>query len=172
MAQTPNKKITAVDIEIAVAKYFGWRQNVIVPNVSWGLHIHECDMLILSGAGYATEVEIKISKADLIKDKMKRHGHRDNRIKSLYFAIPEKLCEYQEHVPAHAGILFVHQIPDSEEYSCKEFRKPTTQNSVKFTEKEKYELCRLGIMRIWAIKTGVKYDCQVCKYAKEVQNVP
>lgn len=63
-----------IELEIAIMEYFGIRQNLIVPNVSWGMNgLHECDVLILSKAGYATEVEIKISKPDLLKDRDKKH---------------------------------------------------------------------------------------------------
>lgn len=64
-------KITTLDMEIVLMEYFGVNRNIIVPNVSWGLNLHECDLLIFSKSGYATEVEIKISKQDLLKDKNK-----------------------------------------------------------------------------------------------------
>jgi len=44
----------SLDIEIAVMEYLGTRTNLIVPNVSWGMDLHECDILSLSKAGYAT----------------------------------------------------------------------------------------------------------------------
>jgi len=61
------------DIEFAVAKYFNFRKNLIVPNVSWGFNIHECDLLIVRKSGYAIEVEIKISKSDFKADFKKIH---------------------------------------------------------------------------------------------------
>ena len=81
--------LTAKDIEISVAKYMDPRVNLIVPNASWGLGLHECDLLVISKAGYASEVEIKVSKADLLRDREKRHGHASDRIKALWFALPE-----------------------------------------------------------------------------------
>ena len=45
--------------------FFNYRANLIVPNISWGLGLHECDLLVLTSSGYATEIEIKVSKADL-----------------------------------------------------------------------------------------------------------
>ena len=65
------KKITTLEVELSLMKHFNFRENVIVNGVHWGMVIngkplHECDLLILSKANYATEVEIKISKSDLL----------------------------------------------------------------------------------------------------------
>ena len=47
----PEIKIYTQDIEIAVAKLFGYRSHLIVPNISWGLDFkHELDLLILTPA--------------------------------------------------------------------------------------------------------------------------
>lgn len=47
-------------LQIACARYFNPRKNVIVPNVSWGMALHECDILVMTPAGVAYEVECKI----------------------------------------------------------------------------------------------------------------
>ena len=61
--------ITLPEIELAIAKYYGTREHIIVPNISWGFdYMHECDMFIIKKSGYAVEVEIKRSKNDLIND--------------------------------------------------------------------------------------------------------
>lgn len=155
----------SLDIELAVAGYFGARANLIVPNVSWGMFGHEVDLCILSKAGYATEVEIKVSKADLVKDKEKRHGHNDSMIKYLYFAIPEHLftCECISHLPGRAGILAVkwNEPFDNPYYprrriegywSCKKQREAAIQYDRKWTDCERNSLLRLGAMRIWGLK--------------------
>jgi len=66
--------MTSKEIEILVADYFNYRANLIVPNVSWGLGVHECDILVLTKAGYAWEVEIKTSVADVKADLKKSTG--------------------------------------------------------------------------------------------------
>ena len=76
--------ITTPEMEIALAREFNYNQNLIVPCVGNGLNIHECDLLILTNHNYATEIEIKVSIADLKKDLDKRHGHRSNKIKNLW----------------------------------------------------------------------------------------
>ena len=95
------------EIELAVAGYFGIRQHLIVPNVSWGFTglYYEADLVVVTKAGYAKEIEIKASRQDLIKDKSKKHNHNCRKFKELYFAIPKKLLKDIEHIPEKAGIL-------------------------------------------------------------------
>jgi hypothetical protein len=142
---------TTAQIELAIAYYFGIRENLIVPNVSWGLNLHECDMIVLSRSGYATEIEIKVSASDLKKDSKKRHGHVSNKIKYLYFAIPSKLCKYIEYIPEHAGILVV-----TSKARVHEIAKPRPRpNHIKFNTELRYDLARLGSIRIWGLKQKI-----------------
>ena len=146
------KRLKTIDIEIAVAIYFNIRVNLIVPNISWGLFLHECDLLILTPAGFAWEIEIKITKADLIKDKEKKHKHYNSKIKSLYFAIPDYLKHCIEYIPKRAGIILV-----NERLHCETFRKPeTNKNARKFSLNERYHMARLGSMRIWRLKKKIQ----------------
>ena len=98
-------KMNTIDIEIAIANHFDYRRNIIVSNVSWGMNIHECDLLVLTKSGYATEVEIKISKSDILRDKNKIHGHIHKKIKKLYFAVPENLRNCVDFIPERAGFF-------------------------------------------------------------------
>lgn len=168
-----------LDIEIAVAEYFNPRANLIVPNVHWGFGVHECDMLIVSKSGYCTEVEIKVSASDLKKDVDKRHHHNSNKIKHLYFAIPEKLLAYKEHIPTRAGILVVSEekvINYSSSYSSGNVinrisreRYAETYGNYRITEKERYEIARLGALRIWTMKNKLQKittKCVPCEVRK------
>ena len=91
-----SKSLTTTDMELALTtmpnrrtkSYIDIRRELVVPNVHWGADVHECDLFLLSKSGYAIEIEIKISKADLIQDSKKKHGHVNYKIKQLYFAIP------------------------------------------------------------------------------------
>lgn len=148
--------IKTLEIEITLASWFGYRQNLIVPNVSWGLNIHECDLFIVSQAGYATEVEIKISKADLKKDADKPHKHQSDLIKNLYFAIPEKLEGCVEYIPERAGIIIVYRLKHHDDLFCKVLRKPKPNKTArKLTDEERYIVARLGALRIWGLKSGL-----------------
>jgi hypothetical protein len=104
------ERITTLEMEIALMKYFGVRQNLIVPNISWGLYIHECDLLVVKKSGYAIEVEIKVSVQDFKKDFKKGHQHNDkfNRIKSMYYAFPKSIVDKcVDLVPENCGIISV-----------------------------------------------------------------
>lgn len=153
---------TTTEVEMAVARYFGTRINLVVPNVSWGLGIHECDLLVMTKAGYCYEVEIKRSKSDLIADKNKRHGHRDwrhkNRIRMLYFAITPNLIPHIEHVPEHAGIIVCHP-----NLVCEKIREARVQQAVPLGDLERFKLARLGALRIWTLKA------KICKQQRRLK---
>jgi hypothetical protein len=151
------------DIEYYIARQFDWRQNIIVPNVSWGLCIHECDLLIISKCGYCTEVEIKISKGDLKKDASKIHGHgiHGKRIKHLYFAIPESMAGLDciNMIPAHAGIFVV-----SDGGFTQKIRSPkSNKNAEPLSDTEIKKVLHLGCMRIWSLKYTVKTLLEMVK---------
>ena len=138
---------TTAEIERVVGNFFRPRQNIVIPNVSWGLSVHECDLFVLTKNGYGIEVEIKISKADLIKDKTKTHGHNNIKIKKLFFAIPEKLNipETIAHIPERAGIIVV-----DKNGRCKIIKAATVRaDATKMDDSKKTVLFRLGYLRYW-----------------------
>jgi hypothetical protein len=151
-------KITTIEMEEAVARFFGYRQNIIVPNVSWGFHIHECDLLVLRKSGHLLEIEIKISKSDLKKDLEKRHEHVDyyDRVREFWFAVPEELLDSIDYIPERAGIIMVYMNEWINEYCCKTVRDPKVNSkAVKLCENEQLMLARLGTMRIWGLKRKI-----------------
>jgi len=139
---------TTEEIEIAVANHFGWSKKLIVPNVSWGMGIHECDLLISTPSWFLWEIEIKISLSDLKKDLEKRHGHNSNKIKYLYFAIPVKLKPHIHHIPKRAGILIVGNTG----HIFHEREPIRNKNARKLTSGEINQLMRLAVMRLWPLK--------------------
>lgn len=141
--------ISTEEIESAISNHFGIRTNLIVPNVSWGLGVHECDLLICSKAGYCTEVEIKRSASDLKKDASKGHNHKSKKIKYLYFSIPSYLSKYVEYIPLNAGIFI---ITSKHKVYC--IAKPIQNKDCRpLTLQEQYEMARLGALRIWGLKS-------------------
>lgn len=155
-----------IEIEIAIMQYIGIRQNLIVPNVSWGVAgLHECDILSLSASKYATEVEIKVTKHDLLKDKEKRHGHLHDHITYLFFAVPKSLeAVALEAIPERAGLFTVENIR-SETFTVGVYNwtlkveqaKGCVRNKkgVKWSDIERYQLARLGTMRILGLKQKI-----------------
>lgn len=147
-----------VEIEILVTGMWGYRKNIIVPNISWGADVHECDLLILSPAGWASEVEIKRSLSDLKKDAGKGHGHDSERIRYLYFAVPEGLERHIHHIPERAGIILIrtYEAPNEGYYTQLIREARPNPRAVKWQEKERMNLMRLGCMRVWTLKRKVR----------------
>ena len=85
------------EIEIALARRFEYVKNIVVFNVigmSETLPFqHECDCLVLSKAGYLTEIEIKRSWQDFLNDFKKKNRQREDIIKYFYYCVPEKLLD-------------------------------------------------------------------------------
>jgi len=172
-----NKVVTIQEIELAVAKYYGTRQHIIVPNISWGFSwndkwgwhsMHECDMFIIKKTGYAVEVEIKRSKADLLNDFKKEHGHESNKIREFFYAIPkDKVDEWSKLIPKHAGIIaywkYEENIWDRKKKKWTDKTKwvvkasrvknaEVNKNAIKLTADEQLKIARLGCLRIWNLK--------------------
>lgn len=152
-------KIHTGDIEVAVARLINYRTHEIVPNVSWGLGlIHECDMLVLDKQGRFTEIEIKISMADLKKDFAKEHGHISEIISRLVYAFPIEMLEKAlPLIPKECGIIVVTKRSESlylkEGYVAKWHRMcKYNPNKKKPSQSVIDNFRRLGLMRIWSLK--------------------
>lgn len=150
-------KIKTIDIEIAIMREFNYRQNLIVPNITsmYDVLDFETDMLVLTKANLAYGFEIKISKSDLKKDFEKIQHKNINyfrKFKYFYYAIPSELVEYaQTIIPSHFGIWAL----DINERGFKRFyevRKPVKLFDHYFTNSQRYEIARLGAMRIYTLK--------------------
>lgn len=136
-------------IGFRVAMMFDPRRYIIVPNVSWGLGLHECDLLMVNKDGYGTEVEVKISRSDIIADQKKPHHRRHtcDRIKRLYFAIPTKLRHCRDLIPAHAGIITV-----DDDGRCEVERRPENNRMARvWTTAERLELVRNASIKYWRL---------------------
>jgi len=143
------------DMEVIIARHFGYNRNLIVPNVYWGLGFrHELDLIVVTPPRWATEIEIKISLSDLKADAKKKHGHHSEKIRQLYFAVPEKLRDRAlEFIPERAGLVIVRNHPWRQAIIE---RKPKVNTSArKLTEKEIHKLLKLAAMRIWSLKEHI-----------------
>jgi hypothetical protein len=159
-----SKLLTTVDMELALTTmpnrrtraYIDIRRELVVPNVHWGAGLHECDLFVLSKAGYATEIEIKISRADLVQDAKKKHGHVNYKIKQLYFAIPEHLVPYIKYIPERAGILIVYYASSMAGPYVKCIRTAKITGNFKYNLENRMQITRLGALRIWNLKSKVR----------------
>ena len=140
---------TSLEIEIAVANWFGIRTHIIVPNLSWAFMPYECDLVVLTKVGYLYEVEIKVSRSDLIRDKKKyKWAYMRHRTRKIWFAIPEKLAGSMEYIPQQAGVFIV-----DKNGHITELRKPEIDSTAqKLSDRECFNVARLGAMRIWSLK--------------------
>lgn len=149
--------LTIHQIELAIAQAFGVRNNIIVPNVSWGFFAtHEADLVIINKTGYMTEVEIKRSWQDFLHDFKKQTTHDEGKVSWKYFAVPQSLSErvwqylcdndrkdwgvieYLED-----GRAWIVHLPDNIMDHIE---------SKKLFLEEKLAIARLGCMRIWSLK--------------------
>jgi len=142
--------IKTLDMEVYLMRHFDIRQNLIVPNISWGIRgiNHECDLLILRPSNWAIEIEIKVSKNDILNETKKTHNHESNKIRYLYFAVPAHLVDFAlKTIPERAGLLSIRH------WSVSEIRKPiVNKRATKFTMKDRLQLGRLGILRLYKLK--------------------
>lgn len=163
MATAKKPEMHAGDIELALAYHYNWRQNLIVPNVYWGLGFrYELDVMVVTPAGWATEIEIKVTVSDLKADQKKSHGHHSHKIKYLYFAVPEKLqAPALELIPERSGLFIVRPDLKPNDYRKTEIVKSPTINkhARKITADERIKLNELATMRIWSLKKHL-YELQ------------
>lgn len=149
---------STIEMELAVIDAMGGARHffAVVPNISWGLGMHECDLLFVRPTGYCIEVEIKRTLSDLRADRKKWHGHRDQRIKQLFFAVPAHFAEEAvDIIPDGAGLFMVVQ-PHGK--TSKTWRAEllldacSRPNSKPLTAKEMLKVGRLAALRIWSLK--------------------
>ena len=144
-----------LSLELSIAKYFGYRQNLIIPNVSWGMGLeYEADIMVISQSRYCTEIELKISKSDLKRDHNKRKWKHDKYcryggeiIRRQFFGIPESLKDAIEFIPPQCGILIVSDLGKVHLERVVKLNK-----SRALTEKEYLHALQLASMRTWTLK--------------------
>lgn len=92
----------------ALARHFSWWEQKLVTEFEIG-GLRE-DLVLVSRAGYATVIEIKVTRADWLKDRYKQRWSKPSRfISRFFYAVPQPVWKagVPDHVPAHAGILVV-----------------------------------------------------------------
>lgn len=91
MGKSLDTKVTVAEIQSSLAlrcPLFNIRQDIMIPNLSWGLLNHEADFVCINKSHYLTEVEIKRSLQDLRADFKKDVFHRDDRVYRFFFCLP------------------------------------------------------------------------------------
>lgn len=161
--------ISTLEMEVALMQNLNIRRNLCVPNVSWGISdsvkardggsgaLHECDLLYLTPSDLATEIEIKVEKGDLLREKEKKHTHNHRYISRLYYAVPENIEHVAEdNIPEHAGLIIVSKDKYTDKYKVNIRREAKVNKEAhKWSAEERYALARLGTLRILGLKQAV-----------------
>jgi len=165
--------VTTLEVELHLMKHFDFRQNLIIPNVTYASRLvkFETDLLILSKSNYAHGIEIKVSLSDFKKDFKKDHidvlthknkTYRKNGFKTFYkplryfsYAFPEKLLDFaKDNVDERFGLFSIRKVVRDygERVFVDEVRKPKTLFFNKWTDEDRMKLMHLGCMRIYNLK--------------------
>lgn len=179
MMDNKPKKITTLEMEIALMRYFGVTKYLIINNTYETMF--ECDILAITKAGYATGVEIKVSKSDLKNDLKKKHiknlgskvpyfnkdakEHYFGQFKKFYYAVPIELQdEALKQIPSFCG-LFIAYETKYYGIQIKEIRKPSILYKYKWSMEKMMRVAWLGTMRIQGLKESL------LSYKKEIKNL-
>lgn len=153
---------TLTEIEVALAKHdrFHYLRNIVVYNIiGWSEKLplwHECDMLVLSKAGYLTEIEIKRSWRDFLADFKKTHSHKDlggGMVKCFFYCVPECIKDKCEQKIAELGVECSGVITYTEDLYIKvpsSFK--LMKKYRKLTPEEQFTVARLGAVRVISLK--------------------
>ena len=181
-------KLTVREIQLAIRNswYCDVRNNLIIPNVSWGLLPYEADLLVVKPSGLCAEFEIKRSFEDFKKDFTKHHTHDCKIIAYFYYVIPEAIKDkvkafivehFEDSAWYPAVIIYNEQgnlsrlVYDELGYLGCDRRK----NYEKVTPEQRVTLGRLVSIRYWntleeLIGTGSPKDLKI-KRLKENENL-
>lgn len=129
-AKKPAKpKITAGHVERTLRQHLDWKVNKLIPeaNIPYCKKVYSsyrADYISISGSGYATEYEVKVSmsdwKADLKKGKW---GNMPAWISKFIYIVPEHLG-VPDWVPAEAGIWHICRRGETQQLYIKVVRAP------------------------------------------------
>lgn len=160
-------EISTIEMEVAIMDYFDSRKNLIVPGITntIGLVPFETDVLLITPSNCAYGFEIKISKADLKADFKKRHHTYRiekgddlciekyyRKFRHFYYVVPEFLKEIAvELIPEFCGLMCLHKSGNK----LQEVKPAKILSKYNWSDKEKYQVARLGSMRIHTLKKNI-----------------
>ena len=86
-----------------LTRHFDYRERRCYPNIMFGGG--ECDLLVVSPSGYATEYEVKLTLADWRSDVNKPKWRAKDRkhVTSFYYVVPVQLIAQQHLVEMQSG---------------------------------------------------------------------
>ena len=115
--------------------------------------------MIVRPSGYCVEVEIKVSAADIKRDRLKHHQHRHRLLRQSWFAVPESLSQHPD-IPEAAGVIAVTENEHGQKYCTTVRAGAINKDAVKLSDKQVRDLGRLAAMRIWTLKAALNDRCR------------
>jgi hypothetical protein len=137
-------------------KEYKYHVNLIVPGITAMMELmdFEVDMFVLTKSDLGYGFEIKVTRADLLRELKKIHYFKREyyrKFRFFFYVVPAKLEELaHEIVPEFCGIWVV-----DDQRKMKLVRKPTVLSRNRWTAGERYEIARLGAMRIYNLKRKI-----------------
>jgi hypothetical protein len=166
-----------IEVELSLMRYYDFLRNYIVTNVTdrSGLVRCESDVLVVTKSGYATSIEIKVTKADLKNDHKKRwylrvynaHGDGSDRgvlnenirkfyfngIGRKYYAVPESLSSFAlSFIPDWCGLI---SISEDGFYRVTIIRNACVLYPEKWSDSKILNLLRIGTIKSYALKRTI-----------------
>lgn len=147
------RKLTEAIVQNLIANHFGIRNNIVVPNLYWGIDgiYYEIDLAVVSKKGYLREIEIKLTVQDLKRDAKKMHNHDSKRVSEVCYAIPEKLLKHLNLIPEKAGIIVIYNSGKVEVLS----RGKLNRKAEKLNQEEILHLYQLINIRYWNLRSKI-----------------
>ena len=149
--------MTVKDIQALLAEYWGIRNNIIVPNVSWGLLDYEADLLVMNKSGYVTEVEIKRSWSDFLADfKKDENAHKSEIIYQFWYCVPDAIYNdcIEKLKEVYPDIIDRPNVISYSDNGVLNFHGKGASycrgNHRKLFLEEQLKLARLGALRYWS----------------------
>jgi len=142
-------KLTEALVAETLAMKFDWFRNYIFTNVYFGLY--EMDVAIITPAMYLWEIEIKLTRADWLKDEKKRKWNSPGRTKvsRFYYAVPIELVEeIPEFVTTETGIIGIKYHPYNGMYFTEPIRS-AVRIDVKITQAEFNDFMKKIYFKYW-----------------------
>lgn len=137
------------DLIRPLAHRFNWMANRIIPECTIDGGI--ADLLVISKAGYLTEIEIKVSFSDWHADPKKdKWRHARENVCRFFYAVPEELAgRIPGGLPEGSGILVCRAAKTRGGLQIEQARPAVRRKTRKLTRLEILELSDCMYYRWW-----------------------
>lgn len=119
---------------------------------------YECDLFVVTRAGFCVEYEIKVTRPDFRRDSRKTRKHErlamvgggcTCRPTRFFYVVPEKLI-LPGDVPSYAGLVYLSKIGNSHHLRVAIIRQARRLCKERLGDETSREMRRLSYHRLWA----------------------